>query len=143
MIGIPSLPREKAIPLKRVIEATATELGMSEHNVFLVMTHLFEGIADEVTKGNELRIPGFGMFAPVAVNIRKSPCKTPRCRPQFAPTKSFRQQVMFGAPPNASGGKAIKLYEKNHITSPARDSGARVFSTMDKVRREVLAQVAG
>lgn len=143
MIPIPRMPREQALPLKRVIEATANDLGMSEHDVFCTLSRLLEGIADEVTKGREVRIPGFGMFAPVAVDLSRSNYKIPRCVPRFAPTRSFRQQVMFGAPPNESGKKAMKLYNKHHVTSPANDDGARVFSAQARMRRDVLAQIAG
>lgn len=143
MIPIPRMPREHALPLKRVIEATANDLGMSEHDVFCVMSRLLEGVADEVTKGREVRIPGFGMFAPVAVDLSRSNYKIPRCVPRFAATRAFRQQVMFGAPPNASGKKAMLGYDKRHTTSPANDDGTRVFSAQARMRRDILSQIAG
>ena len=141
MIPIPNLPREKAVPLKNVLERTAAEAGVSEHVAFAIMSHLVEAIADEVTKGRCVRIPGFGMFAPVAVDISRSNHKMPRCRPVFSPTRAFRQQVMWGAPPNQEGKKAVARYRKSHVVSPANDNGVRVFTAQKSLRDRVLSRI--
>ena len=146
MIPIPYLPKLKAVPLQRAIEKTARETGYSEHTVLNMMSTFWEALADEVTRGHEVRIPGFGMFAPVLISakgVKGNPMgndPTRRCKPMFAPTRAFRQQVAFGAPPSLNGRHAMDNYHRNHT---GKDDGARVFTAQQSLRDKIERQLAG
>lgn len=144
MIPIPYLPKAKAVTLQRCIETTARETGYDEHAVLIIMSRFWEALADEVSKGREVRIPGFGMFAPTLIQNRggagnpRGGDPTPRCKPTFAPTSAFRQQVAYGAPPSKLGNHAVKNYNRNHMR---RDDGGRVFTAQQKLREKIEASL--
>jgi len=101
----------------------------------VVMTQLLEAIADEVGKGRAVNIPGFGMFAQSGVQR----FGIVKFRPNFIPSRAFRQQVMFGTRPLPEIRKASLLYSRNHARGG--DSGSRTFVVMDRIRKLVTAQV--
>lgn len=135
MIRIPSLHRESAKPLKRCIELAANRTGHSEEQVVAVMTLFLEALADEVTKGRAVSIPGFGMFVQSGVQRFQKV----RYRPNFIPSKPFRDQVTFGTRPLPEVRKAANGYSRNHARGG--DSGARTFAVLERIRKAVTSQV--
>ncbi|MFN3242966.1 MAG: HU family DNA-binding protein [Planctomycetota bacterium] len=142
---IPFLSRtEDGKPLQDAIDFAAERTACDSVAVAQVMSLFFEAIADEVSRGKVVRIPGFGIFAPVAVSERDrrmSRDLTPRCKPAFSPSRGFRQQVRYGAPPNASGAERLKRFDKNHSSTKGRGA-PRVWAAMEAMRDQIDAQLA-
>lgn len=135
MIRIPLLRRKPAEPLKRCIDMAANRSGHSEEQVVAVMTLFLECIADEVTKGRAVSIPGFGMF----VQSGKRRAGRTIHRPNFIPSKPFRDQVTFGTRPLPEVSKAAITYSRNHARGG--DSGARSFAVLQRIRKMVTEKV--
>ena len=136
MIRIPLLHRKSAVPLKRCIELAANRSGRSEEQVVEVMTLFLEAIADEVTKGRAVSIPGFGMF--VQSGVQRFQKVT--FRPNFIPSKPFRDQVTFGTRPDPTVRRAANFYSRNHARGGG-DKGGRAFAVLERIRKAVTAQV--
>lgn len=133
--------KEDMEPLQNAIEYAADRSGRSSHEIAKDITWFLEGLADELTHGRVVRIPGFGIFAPVPKKSSRDP--HPRCRPVFSPALAFSRQVMYGAPPNRAGYTAIRNYQKDHcrLHAPGREA-ERVFTAMEKIRADIDAQLA-
>lgn len=146
MISIPHHSNsDHGAPLQRAIDSTAVETGLDVVTVALTMSYLLEGIADEVSRGRSVRVPGFGMFSPVVMSERHrrmSRDPTPRCKPMFSASRTFRQQVAVSAPPSEVETKRFKKHQKNHNDHHDGDC-ARVFTAMESMRQQILAQLAG
>ena len=143
-ITIPFLSRsEDGKPLQRCIDFAAEESGIDAYSVVVAMSFMLTKIADEVTRGRSVRIPGFGCFSPVPIpesHRKKSRDLTPRCKPAFSPSRGFRQQVRFGASPSVVEARRFHRHEKNHAYL-GRGESARVFTSMDALRDQVSAQL--
>lgn len=119
----------------RCIEKAAVNSGVSEELTVLVMTHFLESIADEVTKGRAVTIPGFGMFVQV---VRRWMGKS-LYRPGFLPAVPFRNQVKFGTRPLEDVTLQKRRFCKNHARGG--DNGSRTFDVMKTIRDRVTAQL--
>lgn len=135
MIKIPNAHLKTAVTLKRVIQDTANRGGYSEDQVVHLMTLFLEGIADEVTKGRAVSIPGFGMF--VQSSIQRFGKIS--FRPNFIPSKPFRDQIKFGTRPDMDVRRMSTNYSRNHARGG--DSGSRAFAVLARLRRAITAQV--
>lgn len=141
-IPIPYLPKAQAVNTQLMVERASELTGVDEHTVLIVMSGLSEATVDLVSHGKEVRWPAFGMFCPALVKQMRGPVKHPHCKPVFAPTRAFRQQVALGAPPCDDGNKALRRYNKNHVRSLANDDGSRAFTAHASFRQQVEAQLA-
>lgn len=135
-----------AQPLMRVIESVAARHGCSTYEVGLMMSSFFEFLADEVSQGNVVTLPGFGQFAAVLMerkcDLARDP--TPRCKPEFSPSVGFIQQVRTCAPATrASKRKLDRHRRRNHPSSRAGKSASRVFASSAAARQAIEAQLAG
>lgn len=129
-------------PLQNAIEYVADRCGHSSHEIARIVSWFLEGLADEVTHGRVVRIPGFGMFAPVPKKTSRD--AHPRCRVVFSPALAFTRQVLYGAPPNLSGARALRNHRKCHgyiDNPPAGRTAERVFTAMEKMRADIDAQL--
>lgn len=135
MIRIPSLHRKTAESIKRCIEMAANRSGHSEEQVVQVVTLFLESVADEVTKGRAVSVPGFGMFVQSAVS------KLGRVwfRPNFIPSKPFRDQIRFATRPDEAVKLQARRYSRNHARGG--DSGRRAFAVLQRIRDAVTSQV--
>lgn len=143
-IHIPFLSKsEQGRPLQAALDYTASHTGLSTFTVALAMSHFLESIADEVARGRTVRIPGFGIFAPVLDERRQYLARRggPKCLPKFSAAKGFRSQVMWSAPPTRSGKDALRAHRSNHRVSEERYTSARVFTSMQVFRDQVAAQM--
>lgn len=144
MIPIPFIPKAQAVNTQIMIEDASALTGLDEHTLLIAMSGLSEATANLVAHGKSVRWPAFGIYSPLLVTQmrRGATSKHPHCKPAFAPTKSFRQQVALGAPPCDDGNKDFARYNKNHVRSLANDDGSRAFTAHASFRQQVEAQLA-
>ncbi len=143
-IRLPFLAKaEQSLPLQRAIDLAATKVGLSQYSMAIAMSYFFEKLADEVARGRVVRVPGFGVFAPVLDERPQYLARRggPRCVPRFSAAKGFRQEVMLSAPPSRAGKIALKAHSSNHRVSGQRYTSARVFTSMHAVRDQISAQL--
>lgn len=122
-----------------VIDRAARESGMTDDQVLLCLTHIFESIADHVSRGGILTIPGFGKFA--AVFIKHYRNRPPSMLPRFSPSVGFLQQTRLCAPQSTRGNTALQYHKSNHHLSTRRPS-ARVLNAAASIRDSIRAQMA-
>lgn len=145
MIRIPfNSKSEKAQPLQSVIKSTAQETGLDQHTVAIAMSWFLEGIADEVSMGRVVRIPGFGVWAPWLVRhpaaLARDP--SPRCTVKFSPSRCFAQQVRWSAPASAAGTRALTRHRRSHSVGSKPDrASARTWTAMRAFRASIEAQM--
>lgn len=135
-----------AQPLMQIIQSTAARHGCSHAEVGIMMTSFFEFLADEVSQGKAVTLPGFGKFAASLIerkcDLARDP--TPRCKPEFSPAVGFIQQVRTCAPPTKSGKRKLDRHRRrNHPSSRPGKSAARVFASSAAAREAIEAQLAG
>lgn len=136
MVKIPSLKNGRAEPLRRCIEKTAAESGFSQGEVTWIMTFFLTAIADEVTKGRAVSIPGFGLFAQTRLH---SFARGTTWRPWFIPANAFRQQVRLGTRPDEDVRKQTLGYSRNNARGT--DPGTRPASALALLRATVSKQL--
>ena len=145
IVRIPFLSRsEDGQALQRCIDHAAERSALDSVAVAQVMSLFLEAIADEVSRGKIVRLPGFGMFAPEAIPERHrkmSRDPTPRCKPVFVPSRGFRAQVGAGALTSSTRELRLKRYRKNHSSAQGRGA-PRVFMAMEAMRQQIDAQLA-
>lgn len=143
-IRVPFLAKaEQSLPLQRALDLAATKVGLSQYSMAIAMSYFFEQLADEVARGRVVRVPGFGVFAPVLDERPQYMVRRggPRCVPRFSAAKGFRQEVMLTAPPSRAGKTALKAHSSNHRVSDQRYTSARVFTSMRAIRDQIAAQL--
>ena len=134
VVRIPSLTRsEQALPLQRCIEQASLETGVSQHTVALVMSHFLERLADEVSLGRVVRIPGFGMFA------AKYYPGSSTMSPKFSASRGFRVQVSETAPHTLEGSRALENHGRLRSTKSKQQ---RVYTAQAFFRDRIKAQIA-
>lgn len=146
MVKIPFLNKcADRASLARCLDLAAERSGVGADGVVVVMTLFLEAIADELTRGRVVRVPGFGVFVPAPIpekHRKMSRDMTPRCRPVFSPSRGLRAQVALGAGPRPENSRVLARHRKNHGTASGT-SARRVFSAMQAFRQQVAAQVVG
>ena len=143
-IRIPFLSTsEQGRPLRDALEVAASGAGISQHTAAMAMTHLFESIAEQVSDGRIVRIPGFGVFAPCLDERKQYLARRggAKCFPKFSASKGFRAQVMLSAPEDSAGKKALTVHRSNHRCNEEDLTSARVFKSMEAMRAHISAQL--
>ena len=91
MVRIPFLSKSAdRESLARCLDLAAERSGVGADAAVQVMSLFFEAVADELTKGRVVRVPGFGIFVPAPIperHRRASRNPTPRCKPYFSPSQ--------------------------------------------------------
>lgn len=139
-VKIPYMPKTvDAEPLKRCIKFVANNMAVSDHFVAVSMSYFLEAIAAEVSKGQIIRIPGFGVFLPKRSTFRHKgehyafPC--------FSPSHGFRHEVKSACPLSKVQQKALNNYRSsNSVGSKAKKHTSRVFTSMKAFRTVMRAQ---
>jgi nucleoid DNA-binding protein len=132
VVRIPYLSRsEDAEGIQKCVSFVAREMALSEHTVALAMSYFFERLADEVSEGKVVRLPGFGVFA--ANYYASSSTMSPR----FSPSRGFRHQVRMTAPVDDEGKKCLDRHRRK---SSAQQS-ERVFTAQESFRDEIREQL--
>ncbi|WP_366517878.1 HU family DNA-binding protein [uncultured Brevundimonas sp.] len=142
MVRIPFLSKSAdRESLARCLDISAERSGVGADAAVRVMSLFFEAVADEITKGRAVRIPGFGVFVPAPIperHRRASRNPTPRCKPVFSPSRGLRAQVALGVGPRPENIKALARHRSNHANSTGTQ---RVFTAMQALRQQVAAQL--
>lgn len=145
-MNIPYYPDGGADPLRRIVQDTAAHTGLSPQHVAVLASYFWEALADEVSKGRSVSIPGLGLFAPVtrSVRARGSDVKVASTVIRFSASRGFREQVRFGAPPNETGRRRYNRHLKNHaLGGPESRCSQRTFTAAKAFREQVASQLGG
>ena len=134
---------EQARPLRDIIDFTAERTGLDDYRISKVLSYLLEGVADQVSLGKTVRLPGFGVFAPYLDERSAYQARRvgPVCIPKFSPARGFRAQVMLSAPANDAGKRDLEAHRRNHSVSVRRYSSRRVFTSMKQFRDDITRQL--
>ena len=135
--------RSQAQPLRDIIDFVANETGLDDYRVSRVMSFFLEGVADELSMGKTVRLPGFGVFAPYLDDRPQYRSRRPGpvCTPKFSAAKGFRAQVMTSAPANQAGKRDLENHRRSHSVSEENYSARRVFQSMAYFRRDIARQL--
>jgi nucleoid DNA-binding protein len=127
-------------PLQRTITKCAQKMGVSDHFAANLVAYFLEYTADEVTRGEIVRIPGFGIFAPYGYTPRKKGLEK-HCLPSFNGSRAFRNQLRAACPYRRHRNKEIDTYRRtNHGSSKAKSHTSRTSSAMHSFRQHIDAQ---
>ena len=134
LVHIPFYSRaESSAPLRQCISKTAKSLGMSEYTVLLTVNDFLDELANQVSIGKTVRLPGFGIFAPKFFASSKT------CAPRFSASRGFRLQTRFSAPLSAEGGEDLRRHSKRAGDS-GRGETQRVFTSREAIRKSLERQ---
>jgi hypothetical protein len=128
-------------PLRRCIEQTAARSELTEYAVALIAAYFFEAVADQVSLGHAVSIPGFDLFGVRQRHSPGDPDGSPRCYPHFSAARGLRQQIVSACPPDAPAVAALMRHRKHHHPSskPERRD-ARTSTALDAFRQQIVAQ---
>ena len=142
MVRIPFLSKSAdRESLARCLDISAERSGVGADGVVQVISLFFEAVADELTRGRVVRVPGFGIFVPAPIpekHRRMSRDLSPRCKPSFSPSRGLRAQVALGVGPRPENIRALARHRSNHANATGT---SRVFSAMQALRQQVAAQL--
>lgn len=145
LVKIPMFPKaEDAKPLERCIEHASRKTGVDHYTAVLFMTHFLDQVADEVSKGRTVSIPGFGLFAAVWRRIQLPQGLVERMLPRFSPSRGFRNQVELTCPMDmhGSGTRKFHRHKSNQRTlGGSRSRSDRVFTAMENIRESISKQL--
>jgi len=128
-------------PLKRVVSKAAQEMGTSEQTIFLILSHLCEGIACEVAMDRVVSIPGFGAFGPESWTPRSGISPT-HAVPRFSASTQFRNEVRMSCPPFPKAEKQFKDHRRNHSRKNTETETQTTFSAQGRARKDIEIQAA-
>lgn len=144
MIRIPYLSKNAdRESLQRCLDLAGDRSGVGVDGAVRVISLFLEAIADELTKGRAVRIPGWGIYVPAPIperHRRMSRDMTPRCKPVFSASRGLRAQVALGVGPKPENSRLLARHRKNHGTESGT-STRRVFTAMQAFRDQVAAQL--
>ncbi len=133
--------REDVQTLKDAICHAADQTGTSEWKVAIIISHFFESVADKVSAGNVVTMPGFGLFSAYLYEREGQPS---RVQPRFIAARPFRNQVNVCCPHWLAKNHKIESYRKSHHPSSRPDkSHSTTFGAMRAFRQQLEAQVGG
>jgi len=146
MIRIPFINgkhSEKAAPLQRILKRTAHDAGCTEMKAAFVMACFLEHVAAEVSMGNEVSLPGFGLFTCVAWHPRRSDLM-PYATPRFYASRGFQNECRYSCLPGTKRNETVEKYRKrNALWDNGKKRTQMVFSAMDAFKANIKAQVPG
>lgn len=146
-MNIPFLPDARsADPLRRIVQSTAAQTGLSPHHVAVLASRFWEAVADEVSKGRAVTLPGFGAIFPVTRMACARGTKTKKTTTvvRFSAARGFREQVRFGAPPSDAGRRSYRKHMQNHaLGGPDSRCSERTFTATRAFRQAIEAQLGG
>jgi hypothetical protein len=144
-ITIPFMPKhEDAAPLKRVVARAADRANASQFTTIALMTFVWEAIASEVSSGNVVRIPGWGIYGPWRWNPKGDDPRDAVVYPRFVAARPFRQEVRGMCPPELAKNDVLRNFQRSHHPS-SRAGGfrSRTITTMESWRGHNSRQSGG
>ncbi|MCK6444951.1 MAG: HU family DNA-binding protein [Planctomycetes bacterium] len=146
-MNIPFLPDAgSADPLRRIVQDVGARTGLSPQHVATIISHGLEAIADEVSKGRAVTLPGFGAIFPVTrtVRARGTDTKVTSTVIRFSAARGFREQVRYGAPPSETGRRRYVRHMRNHaLGGPEHRCSERAFTAGRAFRDAIASQLGG
>jgi hypothetical protein len=131
----------KMEPLQRCLTHAAKNMGVNEFFVATLMSHFLEQIAEEVSQGHSVNIPGFGIFYPYAYHPKWDTAPPPFCVPSFAPSAAYRAQCKAECPLEAGWTHAQRSKTRSNMTaSRERMKNRRVGRAMTQIRQTAVKQ---
>jgi hypothetical protein len=120
-------------PLARCIKQTGDECNVGPYAVAKIMSFFFQFIADEVSWGNLVRIPGYGVFGSWWYDGRGRP---PCAQPRFVPARPFRMQTAFINEKEKAilNRESLLTFRRSHHITSKNTWGGHVGGTMERVR---------
>ena len=139
IINIPFAPTTEAgQPLKRAIRRAAQENGVSEFTAGRIMSDFIAGIAEEMSVGNIVAIPGFGKFGTCLGGWNKD-----KVYPMFFPARGLHNEVRATCSQERATANATKLKkyrEKQHPSSHKDREKRRTMTAMRSFKERLTAQ---
>lgn len=126
---------------EKCVTRAAANSDVTIHRAAIVLANILQEIAGHVANGEEVTIPGFGLFCPW-INPKANPKKFKFgicCQPIFVAGKHFRSEVAYTLPPERVE-RAREFYRAN---STERNPKLKVFTQMRKAARRWEAQDSG
>ena len=141
ILKIPFAPTSAAAePLRKCIERAADECGMSPYLAALVMSHFLEQVAEQVSANRLVRVPGFGVFGPLAWQPRKAGLAA-YCYPAFSASRAFRRQVSICCSPSGAALEAVRRHRRHHHLSSRPDRRTSMpYKALQAFRDRIIAQ---
>lgn len=130
---------------QRCIARAASDMGMTEFQVAMVLSFFLESVCEEVGKNRLVTLPGFGTFGPQAWFPRPGPLGSkmlPHCYPAFSASIPFRNLVRAMVPVSGVALMGIN-HKRNRAASggSGKDRASRSpFSTQRHMRLAIMAQ---
>lgn len=128
---------EDGQPLQRCIEFAASNHGLTDYDVAMVVAYWLEQVAAEVAAGRLVVIPGFGAFG--ALRHRTKRGLDGDWFPAFLASVGFRNEVRYGNPPSPETLERFMRFRHNHNWVNSRVN-RRVHSAMRQFRDDIGAQ---
>lgn len=132
-VRIPYLHGDEAAPLQEAIAVAADASGVHPALVAVIVSHVLEEIAEEVSRGTAVRIPGFGIFA--TRTYQPAYKGLGRSVPAFSASRGFRNLANFNAPKGGAGERALKSHRANHCVGDWSEEFDRFGKSM-KLQRQ-------
>ena len=137
-VRIPYLHGQEAEPLQEAIGVAADASGVHPALVAVIVSHVLEEIAEEVSRGTVVRIPGFGMFAtktyPPAYN------GLGRAIPAFSASRGFRNLTNLQSSRSSANDKALRSHRANHCVGDWSEELDRYGVAMEMQRETYWKQ---
>jgi nucleoid DNA-binding protein len=126
-------------PLRRCLQSAAERYGVTDYAVSAIMATFLEQLTNEVSGGNVVLIPGFGMFAADrSRHWHKHPEKA-YCVPTFSAAGGFRAQVREDCKFTENQGDRIRVHRRGSYPAGKRRS-RRGFTAMHTFAENVVKQ---
>tara|TARA_R100001086_G_scaffold192515_1_gene109724 strand:- start:544 stop:960 length:417 start_codon:yes stop_codon:yes gene_type:complete len=131
-IPIKHLHKKYQRPTQQVIEHIAREVGVTEQTAYAMILSFHEAVADQLTRGNVVRFPGFGAYAVVPLKFANV-----KAGIRLLPSTALKSQVFAGDPPLFHGARAKQNYRTNHYRT---DAPCRTFEVMQNLRKQLTVE---
>jgi len=129
---------EKYAPLRRCLTFAAESVGFTDYHAAAIMNAFLERLTTEVSSGNIVMIPGFGIFGPGKDHWSRAKPENRHCIPKFCGSGGFRQQVRTDCKFEKNREDEIRLYKKNTGTWRKRWKSSRAFVTLHDARVQTI-----
>jgi len=137
-VRVPNRPESAASKaLESAIQAAASQLGISPGMAGMVVSHVFEQIALRISRGDEVRVMGFGQFAARWFHPQHAP--SGHALPYFSPARGLRHEVKACCLRGQIDERSVRAYRKRHRSgSVPNRSSQRTWTAQQHVRKQIL-----
>ena len=137
-VRIPNLHGEEANPLQQAIAVAADATGVHPSLVAIILSHVLEEIAEEVSRGALVRIPNFGLFATKTYSAAYNGLG--RAIPAFSASRGFRNLTNLQSSRSNANDRALKSHRANHCVGDWHEDLDRYGVAMELQRETYWKQ---